>query len=118
MTRSYLRYVRMASFGAVSNRTVGPFEPGLNIVFGKNEAGKTTLASFIEGVLFGWEEARGSRNTYKPEAAERAGSLFFADTENALPESILRQTFIKTFIKLPGLTLSQHNSIKLCILPH
>lgn len=86
MTRSYLRYVRMASFGAVSNRTVGPFEPGLNIVFGKNEAGKTTLASFIEGVLFGWEEARGSRNTYKPEAAERAGSLFFADENDCESE--------------------------------
>lgn len=86
MTRSYLRYARMASFGAVSNRTVGPFEPGLNIVFGKNEAGKTTLASFIEGVLFGWEEARGSRNTYKPEAAERAGSLFFADEKDCESE--------------------------------
>lgn len=86
MTRSYLRYVRMASFGAVSNRTVGPFGPGLNIVFGKNEAGKTTLASFIEGVLFGWEEARGSRNTYKPEAAERAGSLFFADEKDCESE--------------------------------
>lgn len=86
MKRSYLRYARMASFGAVSNRTVGPFEPGLNIVFGKNEAGKTTLASFIEGVLFGWEEARGSRNTYKPEAAERAGSLFFADEKDCESE--------------------------------
>lgn len=86
MTRSYLRYARMASYGAVSNRTVGPFEPGLNIVFGKNEAGKTTLASFIEGVLFGWEEARGSRNTYKPEAAERAGSLFFADEKDCESE--------------------------------
>lgn len=86
MMRSYLRYARMASFGVVSNRTVGPFEPGLNIVFGKNEAGKTTLASFIEGVLFGWEEARGSRNTYKPEAAERAGSLFFADEKDCESE--------------------------------
>lgn len=86
MTRSYLRYARMASFGVVSNRTVGPFEPGLNIVFGKNEAGKTTLASFIEGVLFGWEEARGSRNTYKPEAAVRAGSLFFADEKDCESE--------------------------------
>ena len=30
------------------------------------------------GVLFGWEEARGNRNIYKPLNAERSGSLFFA----------------------------------------
>ena len=32
----------------------------------------------MKGILFGWEEARGNKNTYRPEAAERAGSLFFA----------------------------------------
>ena len=51
------------------------------MVFGPNEAGKTTTASFVRGVLFGWEEARGVRNTYKPQAADRAGSLFFDDGE-------------------------------------
>lgn len=81
MRPPFLRYARMVSFGSVQNKTVGPFEPGLNVVFGRNEAGKTTLASFIEGLLFGWEEARGSRNTYKPDNAERAGSLFFADAQ-------------------------------------
>lgn len=77
--KPYLEHIKMTSFGAFSNRVIGPFSPGLNVVYGPNEAGKTTTASFVRGVLFGWEEARGSRNTYKPEAAERAGSLFFAD---------------------------------------
>lgn len=81
MSRLHLKYARMVSFGSAVNRTIGPFEPGLNVVFGRNEAGKTTLASFIEGLMFGWEEARGTRNTYKPDNAERAGSLFFADEE-------------------------------------
>ena len=31
------------------------------------------------GVLFGWPEARGSRNAYKPRAASREGSLLFCD---------------------------------------
>lgn len=73
----YLKFLKVTSFGALSSRVVGPFSPGLNIVFGRNEAGKTTLASFIGGVLFGWEEARGTRNTYKPQNAERAGALIF-----------------------------------------
>ncbi len=77
----FLEHMRIASYGAFGNVKVGPFKPGLNVVFGKNEAGKTTVASFVGGVLFGWEDARGSRNTYKPSNAERAGSLFFASSE-------------------------------------
>lgn len=75
----YLSRMKIVSFGAFSNRVIGPFKPHLNVVHGKNEAGKTTLNAFFGGVLFGWEDARGTKNTYKPSNAERAGSLFFAD---------------------------------------
>lgn len=74
----FLKRIKITSFGAFTDKVVGPFTPYLNVVFGENEAGKSTLASFAGGVLFGWEEARGVRNTYKPKNAERAGSLFFA----------------------------------------
>lgn len=75
----FLKRIKITSFGAFTDKVVGPFTPHLNVVFGENEAGKSTLASFVGGVLFGWEEARGTRNTYKPKNAERAGSLFFAE---------------------------------------
>ncbi|MCI8366859.1 MAG: AAA family ATPase [Eggerthellaceae bacterium] len=75
----YLKYASIARFGAVASKVVGPFGQGLNIVFGANEAGKSTLAAFVGGVLFGWEDARGRRNTYKPQDGERAGSLMFAE---------------------------------------
>lgn len=79
----FLERIKITSFGGMSNRVVGPFTSGLNVVFGRNEAGKTTLASFVGGVLFGWEEARGVRNTYKPANAERSGSLFFCQPQEA-----------------------------------
>ena len=85
----YLKRMKITSFGAFANKVAGPFTPHLNVVFGENEAGKSTLASFAGGVLFGWEEARGVRNTYKPRNAERAGSLFFAprpEEGDALPD--------------------------------
>lgn len=78
MKKTYLEHIKIESFGAFSHKVVGPFGPHLNVVHGRNEAGKTTIAAFVGGVLFGWEEARGSRNTYKPSNAERSGSLFFA----------------------------------------
>ena len=31
------------------------FKDGLNVVYGKNEAGKSTLHTFIRGMLFGIE---------------------------------------------------------------
>ena len=76
--RIYLRSIHLERFGRFHDTVVGPFGDRMNIVLGANEAGKTTVASFVGGVLFGWEEARGNRNTYKPEGAERAGSLLFA----------------------------------------
>lgn len=73
----YLEYVKMTSFGRFSNTIVGAFGPGLNVVYGPNEAGKTTVNELVKGVLFGWPAARGENNPYRPDTADRAGSLFF-----------------------------------------
>lgn len=67
----YLQRAHIAAFGRFIDRTLGPFKPGLNVVYGPNEAGKTTARAFVGGVLFGWPEARGSRNAYKPRAKVR-----------------------------------------------
>lgn len=79
--RYFLKSLRIDAFGDMYQRTVGPFTPGLNVIYGQNEAGKTTVASFINGVLFGWEEARGRRNVYRPASMQRSGTLVFASEE-------------------------------------
>jgi len=45
-------------FGKFHDRTIS-FEDGLNILYGKNEAGKSTLHTFIRSMLFGLERGRG-----------------------------------------------------------
>ena len=45
-------------FGKFHNRDIS-FSDGLNIVYGKNEAGKSTLHTFIRGMFFGIERQRG-----------------------------------------------------------
>lgn len=75
----YLENLRMKHFGSFANRVMGPFSPGLNVVYGSNESGKTTTAEAIRGVLFGWPRAGAGANAYKPEGAERACSLFMRD---------------------------------------
>ena len=73
----YLKSAHVDAFGALFQRDLGPYTPGLNVVFGANEAGKTTASAFIGGVLFGWPEARGGRNAYRPAGAHRCGTLVF-----------------------------------------
>lgn len=45
-------------FGKLHDQDIS-FEDGLNVVYGKNEAGKSTLHTFIRGMLFGIEKQRG-----------------------------------------------------------
>ncbi|MEG0565086.1 MAG: AAA family ATPase [Hungatella sp.] len=64
-------------FGKFHDRTIS-FSDGLNVVYGKNEAGKSTLHTFIRGMLFGIEKQRGraSKNDlyHKFEPWENSGT--------------------------------------------
>ena len=75
MTRRYLQHIYVERYGALADCEVGPLEPGMNVVLGPNEAGKSTASSLVGGVLFGWEDAHGVRNTYRPPEGDRAGRL-------------------------------------------
>ena len=50
MSKFFLEHIKISSFGAFSGKVVGPFSPHLNVVYGRNEAGKSTLAAFVGGV--------------------------------------------------------------------
>lgn len=53
-----IKEAKIFQFGKLQNRTV-LFEPGINVVYGKNEAGKSTLHAFLKAMLFGMEKGRG-----------------------------------------------------------
>lgn len=90
LSSAYLEYVKLTNFGKFANMIVGPFKPGLNVVYGPNEAGKTTISELIKGVMFGWHPSRKGFNSYKPENTERIGSLFFKDIRTGDVEELKR----------------------------
>lgn len=48
-----LRRIFVERFGLWQEVDIGPLAPGLQVIYGPNEAGKTTLRHFIQSVLFG-----------------------------------------------------------------
>lgn len=52
--------IRIKNFGKFSDRRIC-FHEGMNILYGKNEAGKSTVHAFLRAMLFGIERARGRR---------------------------------------------------------
>lgn len=53
-----IKDIRLTNFGKFNHKLI-TLEPGVNIVYGENEAGKTTIHTFIRGMLFGIEKQRG-----------------------------------------------------------
>lgn len=68
----------MDNFGKFNNRSMS-FHPGINIIYGGNETGKTTMGAFVKGMFFGIDKTRG-RGAHKDEYSLRQpwenGSFF------------------------------------------
>ncbi len=56
----FLSKLLLKDFGKFNNKEID-LKPGLNLIYGGNEAGKTTVKEFIVGMLYGIEKARGLR---------------------------------------------------------
>ena len=53
-----LKEIRIGDFGKFHNQAI-IIKDGINLIYGDNEAGKSTIHSFIRGMLFGIEKLRG-----------------------------------------------------------
>ena len=64
-----IKKLEIISFGKFSNRII-EFSDGLNIIFGNNESGKSTVISFIYAMFYGFGDNRGKtlslREKYTP----------------------------------------------------
>ena len=58
----------LAGFGRFTNKRI-VLQEGLNLIFGENEAGKTTLQHFIVGMLYGFFVPTARRKTYTEDYA-------------------------------------------------
>ncbi|WP_297280627.1 ATP-binding protein [uncultured Anaerococcus sp.] len=57
----YIKKLYLTSFGQFENTSID-LEKGFNLIYGKNESGKSTITSFIEGILYGFDEGNRVRH--------------------------------------------------------
>lgn len=83
----WIEKIELKNFGKFQDKQI-TFSKGLNVIYGANEAGKTTIHSFLLGMLFGMEKSRGRRkedayDAYEPwnSASYYIGSMQMRITE-------------------------------------
>jgi len=76
----FLQRVEAVRYGELSEVGLGPFGAGLNVVVGRNEAGKSSFTSLIRHVLFGFPRGRTNERLYQPTSGDqRIGRLLFSE---------------------------------------
>ncbi len=61
-----IRRLQIEGFGVFRHLSIGPLPGGLVIFSGRNEAGKSTLLSFVNTMLFGFPDARRGERQFLP----------------------------------------------------
>ena len=76
-------------FGPFSETAVGPFNSPITVIYGPNEAGKSSLLAFIRTVLFGFP-TRGFATYYPPQSGGRHGGRVTISDGNGRPVVVER----------------------------
>lgn len=95
-----IKRLTIKNFGKIHDKTM-EFSRGINVLYGENESGKTTMHTFLKSMLYGIQRQRGraaktdAYSTYKPwdNPAVYGGILWF---ENGGKNFRLTRNFYKT----------------------
>ena len=77
-------------FGQFHKAEVDDLPPGLIVVHGPNESGKTTLMDFITGMLFGFPDRRSPKRRHEPVNGGTLGGKLFVVDQAGTPATIER----------------------------
>ncbi len=69
-------------YGKFENKHFKLGQSNLSVIYGENEAGKSTIMSFIHSILFGFPTKQQSENRYEPKRGTSYGGYLMIKTEN------------------------------------
>jgi len=86
-----IKEIQVDRFGIFLNKNIKGLSSGLNIIYGPNEFGKTTLLEFIRRMLFGFPRKSSKINQYKPVNGGQAGGVLKCALASQQLISIIRE---------------------------
>ena len=82
--------VNIDNFGIFQDKAISDLKPGLNLIFGNNESGKTTFAEFIKRTMFRHPDRRSTIKPYEMPGNPSPGGTIFCRTSGGTEFSIAR----------------------------
>ncbi|QEA59683.1 AAA family ATPase [Leuconostoc koreense] len=75
-----IKRLEISGFGRWSQESFD-LSDGMQVIFGQNESGKTTLRAFIVGILFGFPTKKNGHNVYDPKDGSQYGGSLILETD-------------------------------------
>ncbi|MEH7381565.1 AAA family ATPase [Bacillus sp. JJ1533] len=73
--------IQIYGYGKLENVELGNLSPNLQVFYGQNEAGKSTLMSFIHSILFGFPTKQQTDQRYIPKMGTKYGGKLIIETD-------------------------------------
>ncbi len=73
--------LHVEGFGIFHDTGISDLPPGVVMLYGANEAGKSTLLGFVKSILFGFPDGRTNENPYPPLSGGRHGGRLLLRTD-------------------------------------
>ena len=103
-----IKDVHIDNYGKYSGRKFSGFTAGVNVVYGPNEHGKTTLLEFIRRMFFGFPAKNYRENRFEPVNGAPHGGRLLCVTNSGREVNIERQGYKKgSMLKLNSRDASQ-----------
>ena len=112
----YLNKLLIKNFGKFNNKEI-VLKPGINVVYGKKESGKTTIKDFIVAMLYGFsncslnEKKKNKFELYKPgDGGVYSGKAYIKDEDKTF---FVERSFAKKNSRTNALELNTGRDVKL-----
>jgi uncharacterized protein YhaN len=112
----FLNKLLLKDFGKFHNKEI-ELKPGLNLIYGPNESGKSTIKDFIVGMFYGIDKSRGIGARFdnyehrKPlEYSGYSGKAYLKDGEDTY---LLERSFLRNNRKASALNIRTGQDVKL-----
>ncbi|MGD6834070.1 AAA family ATPase [Sutcliffiella halmapala] len=76
-----IKSLEIYGFGKLENVKIDEFSPGIQVFYGRNEAGKSTLMAFIHAILFGFPLKNQTELRYEPKKGYKYGGRLIMETK-------------------------------------